>query len=99
MESVNFSRGRGDTPAVNSFQANCTEAAAFVKQCCRAFPPLAKLIFVLKQYLSLHGLNEVFHGGISSYSLTLMIVSPEASNCGCDFESVSVQLLFKMHDS
>ncbi|XP_003747415.1 non-canonical poly(A) RNA polymerase protein Trf4-1 [Galendromus occidentalis] len=56
-------------------QANCTEAAAFVKQCCRTFPPLAKLIFVLKQYLSLHGLNEVFHGGISSYSLTLMILS------------------------
>ena len=39
------------------------------------FPCLPPLIFVLKQFLVLRDLNEVFTGGISSYSLVLMAIS------------------------
>lgn len=36
---------------------------------------LPYLIFVLKQFLLQRDLNEVFTGGISSYSLILMVIS------------------------
>lgn len=39
------------------------------------FPCLAKLVMVLKQFLYMRQLNEVFTGGISSYSLILMTIS------------------------
>jgi non-canonical poly(A) RNA polymerase PAPD5/7 len=39
------------------------------------YPSLAKLVMVLKQFLLLRNLNEVFTGGISSYSLILMTIS------------------------
>lgn len=39
------------------------------------YPSLAKLVMVLKQFLYLRSLNEVFTGGISSYSLILMTIS------------------------
>lgn len=39
------------------------------------YPSLAKLVMVLKQFLYLRDLNEVFTGGISSYSLILMTIS------------------------
>lgn len=36
---------------------------------------LPPLIFILKQFLLQRDLNEVFTGGIGSYSLTLMAIS------------------------
>ena len=39
------------------------------------FPILPKLVLVLKQFLTQRNLHEVFHGGISSYALVLLIVS------------------------
>lgn len=39
------------------------------------YPVLPYLIFVLKQFLLQRDLNEVFTGGISSYSLILMVIS------------------------
>lgn len=39
------------------------------------FPSLPKLVLVLKQFLYQRSLNEVFTGGISSYSLILMTIS------------------------
>lgn len=41
----------------------------------RQYPCLAKLAFVLKQFLLQRQLNEVWTGGISSYSLILMVIS------------------------
>lgn len=41
----------------------------------KRYPPLAKLICVLKQFLLQRDLNEVFTGGLSSYCLILMVVS------------------------
>lgn len=39
------------------------------------YPSLPKLVLVLKQFLYQRSLNEVFTGGISSYSLILMTIS------------------------
>ena len=39
------------------------------------YPVLAKLVMVLKQFLTQRQLNEVYYGGISSYSLILLLVS------------------------
>ncbi|KAH8406972.1 hypothetical protein KR222_002136, partial [Zaprionus bogoriensis] len=52
------------------------KAAELVKRFIKQFPELPKLVMVLKQFLMLQGLNEVYSsGGISSYALTLMCIS------------------------
>ncbi|KIY94997.1 poly(a) polymerase [Monoraphidium neglectum] len=50
-------------------------AARYVTQQIAAYPPLAPLVLVLKVYLRRCGLNEVANGGLSSYSLTLMVLA------------------------
>lgn len=62
----------------------------------KEFPALAKLVFVLKQFLLQRNMNEVFTGGISSYSLILMTVSflqVRTSKHGC-FSKVPKIFLF-----
>lgn len=56
-------------------QRNGVKSAKLIKEFCKKFPPLPKLVLVLKQYLLQRDLNEVFTGGISSYSLILLVVS------------------------
>ncbi|KAM9310816.1 terminal nucleotidyltransferase 4A-like [Pholidichthys leucotaenia] len=51
------------------------KAAQFIKSYLKKYPVLPPLIFVLKQFLYARRLHEVFHGGISSYSLLLMSIS------------------------
>ncbi|XP_076864584.1 terminal nucleotidyltransferase 4A isoform X2 [Brachyhypopomus gauderio] len=51
------------------------KAARFIKDYVKKFTVLPYLIFVLKQFLLQRDLNEVFTGGISSYSLILMVIS------------------------
>ncbi|KAK5911459.1 hypothetical protein CgunFtcFv8_005630 [Champsocephalus gunnari] len=51
------------------------KAASFIKGYVKMYPVLPYLIFVLKQFLLQRDLNEVFTGGISSYSLILMVIS------------------------
>lgn len=41
----------------------------------KMFAAMPKLVLVLKQFLIQRDLNEVFTGGISSYSLILLVVS------------------------
>ncbi|KAK3507930.1 hypothetical protein QTP70_003819 [Hemibagrus guttatus] len=50
-------------------------AARFIKDYVKKYTVLPYLIFVLKQFLLQRDLNEVFTGGISSYSLILMVIS------------------------
>ncbi|KAH8418870.1 hypothetical protein KR222_007905, partial [Zaprionus bogoriensis] len=54
---------------------NGIRSAELVKVLKRDFPGLGKLVLVLKQFLAQRDLNEVFTGGISSYSLSLMCIS------------------------
>lgn len=51
------------------------QSAQLIKGFKKKFPVLAKLVLVLKQFLLQRDLNEVFTGGISSYSLILMTIS------------------------
>ncbi|XP_038153350.1 terminal nucleotidyltransferase 4A-like [Cyprinodon tularosa] len=51
------------------------KAAQFIKSYLKRYTVLPPLIFVLKQFLLQRDLNEVFTGGISSYSLILMAIS------------------------
>lgn len=51
------------------------QSAELIKEYKRKYPVLAKLVLVLKQFLLQRDLNEVFTGGISSYSLILMCIS------------------------
>lgn len=51
------------------------QSAELIKDYKRQYPVLAKLVLVLKQFLLQRDLNEVFTGGISSYSLILMCIS------------------------
>lgn len=54
---------------------NGVKSAELIKSYKRKFPVLDKLVMVLKQFLLQRDLNEVFTGGISSYSLILMTIS------------------------
>ena len=51
------------------------DSAFVIKQYMDLYPFLPKLVLVLKQFLVEQELNEVYKGGISSYSLILLIVS------------------------
>ncbi|XP_051503348.1 terminal nucleotidyltransferase 4B-like [Myxocyprinus asiaticus] len=51
------------------------KAANLIKEFKQQFPVLPYLVLVLKQFLLQRELNEVFTGGIGSYSLFLMAVS------------------------
>ncbi|GBP87235.1 Non-canonical poly(A) RNA polymerase protein Trf4-1 [Eumeta japonica] len=51
------------------------KSAELIKQFKEKYPCLSRLVMVLKQFLLQRDLNEVFTGGISSYSLILMCIS------------------------
>ncbi|XP_025835721.1 non-canonical poly(A) RNA polymerase protein Trf4-1-like [Agrilus planipennis] len=55
--------------------SNGVKSAELIKRYMHQFPVLSKLVYVLKQFLLERDLNEVFTGGISSYSLILMCIS------------------------
>jgi non-canonical poly(A) RNA polymerase PAPD5/7 len=54
---------------------NGVKSAALIKEYLNEYPCLKHLAMVLKQFLLQRDLNEVWTGGIGSYSLILMIVS------------------------
>ncbi|XP_025924601.1 non-canonical poly(A) RNA polymerase PAPD5 isoform X3 [Apteryx rowi] len=54
---------------------NGVKAAQLIKDFIKKYPVLPYLVLVLKQFLLQRDLNEVFTGGIGSYSLFLMAVS------------------------
>lgn len=51
------------------------QSAELIRDYKLQYPVLSKLVLVLKQFLLQRDLNEVFTGGISSYSLILMCIS------------------------
>ncbi|KAG8190973.1 hypothetical protein JTE90_010833 [Oedothorax gibbosus] len=69
---------------------NGVKSANLIKDFMHTYPVLSKLVLVLKQFLLQRDLNEVFMGGISSYSLILLTISflqhlknePEKDNLG-----------------
>lgn len=55
--------------------SNGVKSAELIRSYIQMYPVLPKLVYVLKQFLLERDLNEVFTGGISSYSLILMCIS------------------------
>jgi len=51
------------------------KATEIIKDKIQEFPALVPLAFVLKQFLLQRGFNEVFTGGLSSYSVVVLIIS------------------------
>lgn len=51
------------------------ESARMIKSFIEEFPVLPKLVLIVKQFLVQRNLNEIYHGGINSYSVILLIVS------------------------
>ena len=56
-------------------QESGLKSARMIQQFIQDYPFLPKLVFVLKQFLYERNLHEVYYGGISSYSLILLLVS------------------------
>jgi non-canonical poly(A) RNA polymerase PAPD5/7 len=54
---------------------NSLNSVEKIKQFIKEFPSLRPLVMVLKQFLLQRDYNEVFRGGISSYSLILMTIN------------------------
>ena len=54
---------------------NGIRAAEIVRSYLVTMPALRPLAFILKQFLLQRGLNEVFTGGLSSYSTAVLIIS------------------------
>jgi len=55
--------------------ANSVHAVQLVRNYHRKFPTLKYLVLILKQFLNQRDLNEVYFGGVSSYSIVLMTIS------------------------
>lgn len=75
----------------------------YIKDFVKKFPTLPKLIFVIKQFLVSRDLNEVWHGGLSSYALIAMCISflqlnpdPAARNSGSNL-GVLLQEFFELY--
>ena len=56
-------------------QESGCKSALLIQKYIEEYPFLPKLVFVLKQFLYERNLHEVYIGGISSYSLILLLVS------------------------
>ncbi|CAH1117234.1 unnamed protein product [Phaedon cochleariae] len=77
---------------------NGVKSAELIKTYIDQFPVLPKLVYVLKQFLLERDLNEVFTGGISSYSLILMCISflqlhPRQDNVRTNLANLGVLLI------
>ena len=58
-----------------SFNMSGLKSAEKVKEYLKQYPLLKKMVLVIKQYLYQYDLNEVYSGGIGSYSVILLVVS------------------------
>lgn len=73
--------------------ANGAEAVHFVARQIKAMPPLRPLVLVIKAFLKEAGMNEVFTGGLSSYSLCNMVIAHlQAEGFQADKEAAQLPL-------
>ena len=56
-------------------KSNGVAAVSFIKKYMTIYPEMHFLILVLKAFLKTRGLNETYHGGLSSYLITLLVIS------------------------
>lgn len=95
---VKFTHARSEIKVDVSFNnKNGVQSAELIKSYKQQFPSMAKLVVILKQFLLQRGLNEVYTGGLSSYSLILMMVSffqvHRRNDCGSPSANLGVLLM------
>ena len=73
-------------------KSNGVQAVKLIKHLINEFPVLPKLVLVLKHFLRMRDLNEVYTGGLSSYSLFLLCVSFLQLHPRCDARKPQVNL-------
>lgn len=56
-------------------QGNGVDAGKMVKQFLRELPALRSLVLIIKSFLSQRSMNEVFTGGLGSYSIVCLAIS------------------------
>ena len=59
---------------LKDFEHRGLECAAFVKDCLNRYPILEAVILALKEMLRYAQLNNPYKGGLSSYSIILMLL-------------------------
>lgn len=56
-------------------KTNGVAAVSFIRKFMAKYPEMKYLILVIKAFLKTRGLNETFHGGLSSYLTTILVIS------------------------
>jgi non-canonical poly(A) RNA polymerase PAPD5/7 len=72
---IKLTTGNSVTVDISLGDGSGPRAASYISQQVEAYPPLAPLVLVLKVFLRSLGLNEVANGGLSSFSLTNMVLA------------------------
>jgi len=73
---------------------NCEKNVKYVKSAIKEFPQIKPVLLFLKRYFKNMNMNKVFFGGISSYSLFLLVLNTIKSNL--KYNLGVYQLLFKV---
>ena len=60
---------------VRGVDNNGLQARALVNEMMFKMPAMRPMVIVMKQFLRERGLNEPYNGGLSSYSITLLVGS------------------------
>ena len=76
-----------------SFNMSGIKSAEKVKEYLKQYPLLKKMVLVIKQYLYQCDLNEVYFGGIGSYSVILLVVSFFQHCPKCDLDEGNLGVL------
>ena len=76
-----------------SFNMSGLKSAEKVKDYLKQYPLLKKMVLVIKQYLCQCNLNEVYFGGIGSYSVILLVVSFFQHCPRCDLDEGNLGVL------
>ncbi|KAG8809674.1 hypothetical protein FRC17_003294 [Serendipita sp. 399] len=73
---VKFNSVHGGIPIdISINQTNGVKTIATIKKYLDHFPALRSLILVVKAYLNQRGMNEVYKGGLGSYSIICLVIS------------------------
>ena len=56
-------------------KCNGVAAVSFVQKYLLIYPEMKFLILLIKAFLKSRGLNETYHGGLSSYLVTILVIS------------------------
>lgn len=73
---VKFVTSHGRFPVdISINQANGVSAVGIVKNFLEELPALRPLVLIVKSFLSQRSMNEVFTGGLGSYSIVCLVTS------------------------